>query len=113
TMGLAEDTDLWCRIAGRGDFGVVPEYLVRVRLIDRGISAMPRPLAVMTVWQRILDKAALGDPSLGPWYLRQARARLLLNAWKISRSDPGGTQWTLLSWALVHWPLVWIGAGAG
>jgi len=69
----AEDWDLWLRLAGLGEFVLIPEAQVRYRVSDRSSSANLRRLerACNAVLERHLAKAGPRSSALG----RSARSR--------------------------------------
>jgi glycosyltransferase involved in cell wall biosynthesis len=60
---LAEDTDLWCRLARTGPVGLVPKVVAEIRPHGGGPSTITRKQRLAATL-RILDKGFAADPTL-------------------------------------------------
>jgi len=107
-MTLAEDTDMWCRVASHYQVEAIAEPLARVRRHPGNVSGLTDPHLNCDMWLRILRKAAAEGPRI-PWIPRRrltAKAYLAaaIDLQQNHRDPLGAAQYLVRAW--LHWPLV-------
>lgn len=106
TMRIADDTDLFCRIARLGPIGLIPEPLVQLRRFGDNVSRGPGRARYLALTTRILEKAFSGDESLGLGFRWKLYAKVHYWSWLVGIGGllPNG----LSFWLRAFWtnPLV-------
>lgn len=83
TMRIADDTDLFCRIARIGPIGLIPEPLVQLRRFGDNVSRGPGRARYLALTARILEKAFAADKSLGLGYRLKLYAKIYYWSWLV------------------------------
>lgn len=81
TMHLAEDIDLWCRVARRFEIASLPEPLSRIHRHAGNISGNTDPERNLAVWLYIVEKIFQENDQLDPIYKRRLYARIYRETW--------------------------------
>lgn len=82
---LAEDTDLWCRLARTGSVGLVPKVVAEIRPHGGGRSTITREQRLAATL-RILDKGFAADPTLPVALRRRLYVKAHLWSWLLAAS---------------------------
>lgn len=100
-MRIADDTDLFCRVARIGPIGLIPEPLVQLRRFGDNVSRGPGRARYFALTARILEKAFAADPSLGFWFRLKLYSKVYYWSWLVGIGGllPKGTSfWTRALW---------------
>lgn len=76
TMRLAEDLDLWCRIARDYPIALLPESLSMVRIHYSSLTRRVNPADKLETWRKIVGKAFADDYPFPLFYKRRLYARI-------------------------------------
>lgn len=106
-MHMAEDIDLWCRIARRFDLGFIDEALAGIRIHGGNTSGRTTAFENLEIWSAIARRNLVGpDPRLGFVFRRRVWAKIYWTVAEHRRSSGGA----ILNWhymkSLLTWPSV-------
>jgi glycosyltransferase involved in cell wall biosynthesis len=92
TMHMAEDIDLWCRIASQFEFGFIDEPLSVIRYHSGNTSGRTTALENLQIWSPIARRnLALRDPRLTFAFRRRVWAKIYWTVAEHRRASSGGS----------------------
>lgn len=113
-MRIADDTDLFCRIARIGPIGLIPEPLVQLRRFGDNVSRGPGRAPYLALTVRILEKAFAADSSLGPGFRLKLYAKIHYWSWLVGIGGllpKGASFWLRALWTNPLVTLAQLGTG--
>jgi teichuronic acid biosynthesis glycosyltransferase TuaG len=115
TMRIADDTDLFCRLARLGPVGLIAEPLVQLRRFGDNVSRGPGRARYFALTLRILEKAFAADRGLGLWFRLKLYAKVWYWSWLVGIGGilpKGASFWLRALWTNPRTTLRQIGRGA-
>jgi len=105
SMDMAEDIDLWCRIARRYNLGFIDEPLSVIRIHKGNTSGRTTPEENLEIWTAIARKNVAGpDPRLDQVFRRRVWAKIYWTVAEHRRARGGATMnWHHMK-SLASWP---------